>query len=283
MPRQRTKRKRRKKSKGGYLTTHRRAVSDPEVQDLLVALRREWNEIDRIERGKRLLDLAKRGCSTRGLGEALGQSATNIRRYMTFPNLPEREREDIRTGSSAKHILALKAQADRRRKMRKRVSLDERTGELSDRLAETILAFCKTIKRVPPIPVLENELVFFLSEARNAAWKMEASGTRPMKLSKQLNLRQRFQRTRPRFQQDLSYMAYLAKWLAALLRAEAPERPIWERAIEKSGKRSRELRGRLTIQRHFQLRRQRQLEFLEGPLPRKQYSGEAWKLGKQGS
>lgn len=93
MPRRKTKRNRRKNSRQMNLTAHRRAVSDPEVQELVVGLRREWNEIDRIERGTRLIDLAKRGCSTRGLGKALGQSPTNIRRYMTFPTLPERQRE----------------------------------------------------------------------------------------------------------------------------------------------------------------------------------------------
>jgi hypothetical protein len=287
MPRREIKRRRRKTSEGGYLTAHRRAVSDLEVQDLLAVLRREWQKIDRIERGNRLLDLAKRGCSTRGLGEALGQSATNILRYMTFPTLPEREREAIRSGSSAKEILALEAQADRRRKMRERVALDDRTGELSDHLADAILAFCKTIKRVPPTPVLENELVSFLSEARNAAWEMEASGVPPLKLPKRLDLRQRFQRTRPPVQEDLLYMAHLANWLAVLLRAEAPERPIWERAIEKAGKRSGELHVRLTISEHFRARRERELKLwellLEGPPPRKRYPKGARTMAKQGS
>lgn len=258
-------------------------MANPEVQRLIAELNDEWETIDRFDRGERLLSLAGLGCSTRGLAEALGQSATNIRRYMTFPALTEREREAIRTGSSAKHILALKSQADRRRKMRERVSLDMRTGELSDCLADTILAFCKTIKGMPPTPVLENELIFFLSEAGNAAREMDAAGTPPMKLPKRLELRQRFRRTRPQLQQDTLFMAYLAKWLAVLLRAEAPERPIWERAIEKAGKRSRELHVRLTIPQQFQVRRQRALDISEGPPPRRRYSGEAWRLGKQGS
>jgi hypothetical protein len=202
---------------------------------------------------------------------------------MTFPTLPQLEREAIRTGSSAKHILALKAKAERRRKMRGRSSFDEKTGELSDRLADTILAFCKTNDEVPPTPVLEEELVPFLSEARNAAWKMEASGEPPIKLTKQLNLRERFLRTMPRVQPELLYMAHLAKWLAVLLRAEAPERPIWERAIEKAGKRSKELRVRLTIQQHFDARLERQWELFVGPPPRKVYPGGAHRLGKQGS
>jgi hypothetical protein len=282
MPHRRIKRKRRENQKRHNLTAHRRAASDAEVQRLLADLRREWKTIDRLERGNRLLDLAKRGCSIRGLEEALGQSATNLRRYMTFPKLPERERDAIRTGASAKHILALKAQANRRRKMRERIALDDRTGELSDHLAETILAFCKTVGRVPPTPVLENELVSFLSEARNTAWEMERSGVRPLKFTKRMGLRQRIRRTEPQAQEVAFYMAHLANWLAALLRAEAPERPIWERAIEKAGSRSKELRVKLTIRQQLERRRQRLLEISQGPPPRPTYSGGAQRMRRQG-
>lgn len=167
--------------------------------------------------------------------------------------------------------------------MRERVSLDQRTGELSDRLADIILEFCKTIKGVPPTPVLESELVTFLSEARNEAWAMEASGAPPMKFPKRMDLRQRFRRTQPRFEPDTLCIAHLAEWLAVVLRAEEPERTIWERAIEKARKRSGELQVRLTLQQHFQVRRQKELEILNGPPPRRQYANEAWRLGKQGS
>jgi hypothetical protein len=107
MLRKRAVRTRRKRSDRGNLKVHRRTLADPRVQKLIRSLSRKWQKIDRVERGERLLDLAKLGCSTRGLGEALAQSATNIRRYMAFPALPEREREAIRSGSSAKQILAL--------------------------------------------------------------------------------------------------------------------------------------------------------------------------------
>lgn len=288
MPGQQPKRTFRGKSKGPNLTAHRRALADPEVQRLLAELCDQWDALDRIERGEKLVKLATLGCSTRGLEDALGYSATNIRRHMTFPKLPEQEREAIRTGSSAKIILDRKAEADRRAKSFERVSFDKRTGELSDRLADRILAFCraskpKGLKRVPYAPILEQELVSFLSEVRNAVWQMEASGAPPMKLPKTRNLRQRFQRTRPSADPDLNYMAHLAQWLAVFLRAEAPERPIWECAIDKAGKRSKELRVRLTIAQHLQIRQERELLKILGPPPRRHYVNEARRLPRQGS
>lgn len=272
----------RRKAKGPHLTAHRRAVARPEVRELLADLCLDWKSIDRIEKGKRLLDLAALGCSTRGLAPVLQTSATNIRRYMTFPTLSEREREAVRAGSSAKRILDRKAQTDRRGKMRERVSLDNQTGKLSDGLADTILAFCKTINGVPSTAVLEDELVFFLGETRNAAWQMEALGSPTVKLRKRLSLVQRFRKTRPQIEEGEMYLVHLSRWLAILLRSEMPERPIWERAIEKAGGRSKELRVRLTIRQHLALRKQKSLEMTEGPPPRREYSREAWRLGRQG-
>lgn len=200
---------------------------------------------------------------------------------MTFPKLPKRERDAIRTGPSAKHMLAVKAHANRRRKMRERVALDERTGESSDRLADTILAFCKSIRGLPPNPVLEHEFVFFLSETRNAAWHLDASGVRPLKIPKRLDLRRRFLKSRPQVQEGVHYMAYQAYWLATLLRAEAPERPIWEGAIDKAEKRSKELRVKLTIRQQLEVR-QRELELLPGPPPRPRYPGGSAEAAKTG-
>jgi hypothetical protein len=212
-------------------TAHRRAAEDPQVQVLIGALRFDWEKIDRVTRGERLRQLAERGCSTRGLGEALGQSATSVRTHMNIAALPEKDREAVRTGASAKKILGRKAEGDRLRKVRERVALDLRTGELSDRLADVIIAFCQTVDRVPKSRILEGEFDTFLGLLRSA---FNNCVLFPVKLPKRLKLKQRFLRTRPRVEGDPLFMAYRAEWLATLLLSEAPELPIRERAIEKA-------------------------------------------------
>jgi hypothetical protein len=256
-------------------TAHQRAAADEKVRDLILSLRREWDKIDRIERGNKLRQLADAGCSKRGLAGALGLSATTIHRHMTVASLPESEREAIKAGSSAKKILARKASVDRTRRIQEQIALDAKTGELSDRVADTIIAFCSKVKGVRELRIYEHELVFFLSEVRNAAWAFEAAGVRPEKFAKRTSLKQRIAKTRPLFRQDVIFMPYMAEWLATLLLAEMPLRPIWERAIEKAGKRSKELRIKRTARQLYEERRQWLQQISATPPPRKVYSGGA--------
>jgi hypothetical protein len=160
---------------------------------------------------------------------------------MTIAALPEKEREAIRSGASAKNVLARKAQEDRLRKMRERVALDMRTGELSDRLADVIIAFCNTIDGVPESRILEGYFDAFLGSLELA---LEIADLHPLRLSKRLTLKQRFLRTRPRVEGDPLPLAYRAEWLATLLLSEAPEPQIRELAIEKAGKGRQELKVR---------------------------------------
>ena len=252
------------------LTAHKRAIASPQTESALNELRKVWDRIDRIERGERLRQLIERGCSRRGLGEALRQSASTIRRHMTLAALPEQEREEVRAGSSAKRILAKKSRADRLRKRQARVETDSRTGEFSDRIADTILAFCRRVKGTPELPIMEKELVFFLSEARNAMWQLERRGAQPIKLTKRLTLKQCFARTRPPYEDGDLWMGYQAKWLANLLLAEAAEKPIRERAIEKAGERAKELRIRMTPMQLYAQRIAR-LAHIAAPLPRRRF------------
>lgn len=139
------------------------------------------------------------------------------------------------SGLRLEEILAKKSRVDRLRRMQERVETDARTGEFSDRIADTILAYCRTVKGVPELPIMEKELISFLSEARNAMWQLETHGAQPIKLTKRLTLKQCFARTRPPYEVGDLWMGYQAKWLANLLLAEAAEKPIRERAIEKAG------------------------------------------------
>jgi hypothetical protein len=167
--------------------------------------------------------------------------------------------------------------------MRERVANDVRTGKLSDQLADTIIAFCKATEQAPVRPIAEELFVTFLSEVRNCVWRPESAGARPLKLAKRLNLKQRFERTRPLIEGDQPFITHQAKWLANLLIALAP---IWERATEKAGRRSKELRIDLTKSTPIQLYQQKIIHLAEvsaTPPRRSVYPEGARRLKKQGA
>ncbi len=248
------RRRRRRRSGGKNLTAHRRVIADPKVMALARALRREWKKVGLIERGERLRELANRGCSTRGLGKVLRQSATSIRRHMTLACMSEAERDAVRAGSSAKNILARKARADRLRKAKQRVAADAQTGELSDQIADTVITFCRRVDKVPDFPIVEGDLPTFLDQVRRALFDFLRHGAPRLRVSKKLNPKQRFERTRPQPQADEFWMEYQARWLAALVWSEAKEEPIWDRALEKAVNRGKDLRIKMTPMERYQER-----------------------------
>ncbi len=248
--------RRSKESRKRNLNAHQRAIANPQVKAAFDELNRVWDQIDPIERGERLLRLAKQGCSTGGLGEALGKSATNIRRHMKIALLPEEERAVIKAGASAKRILEKKALADKRSKMRERVATDKKTGEFSNRIADTILEFCRTVNGMPETPIREYDMELFMSETRNAMRGLESLGAKAAKFPKRFNLRKRFKLTRPPDKDDNSWMgdpsseswmAHRANWLANLLLTEAAESPIRHKAIDSADRRSEELRIKIKL------------------------------------
>ena len=123
---------------------HRRAMADSKVAGMVVDLRGLWAGMGPVDRGDRLRELTALGCSTRGLEKELKQSSTSIRRHMVLAQLPEQDREAIKSGASAKRILGRKADADRHRRQAQRVIEDRRTGALSDDLANIVLESCRT-------------------------------------------------------------------------------------------------------------------------------------------
>jgi len=266
MPRKKLTRQKRRNN-----IRHRRAAAEPEVRALINDLRQQWEELDRIERGEKLRKLIARGCSTRGLAEALGISATGIRRYMTLAALPERLREAVRAGSSAKKILTMKAQADREHKRRERIALDARTGELSDELADEILEFCRTVRGVPETPIAEYDLPTVLNQCRNHLRGSIPSDLRAFKFPKKRGLKQRFQATRPEEEKDEVWIGHRGRWLANLIISEAPESSIWEEGIEKAEKRAKELRPkpRGSLVQRVMKEAKRKLEISDAPLARR--------------
>jgi hypothetical protein len=81
------------------------------------------------------------------------------------------------------------------------------------------------------------------------------TGIRAFWLPARLNQRERFKFTRPLEEIGEEWMSHRARWLAILMLAEVAERPIRERALEKAGRRGKELRIQTTPLQLFQEKR----------------------------
>lgn len=222
-------------------TAHRRAMPTLKVREMIKALRLGWADMGRLVRGERLCELTSLGCSARGLEQELHQSATSIRRHIVLAGLPERDREEIKAGASAKKILDRKMNEDRETRRRQRIVEDGRTGALSDEVAGTILEFCQA-KEGPHREPVYGERAHQLF--RDTLWTLsvsDASGHRAAWASNTRGKARIFYRTRPPEAEETVWMSYLTEWLANVVWAMAPERQIWENALEKARSRVGEL------------------------------------------
>ena len=237
----RVTRKEKKKTKHARRTAHRQSMADPRVRKLVDVLRRCWKSMGPIKRGERLRELTTLGCSMRGLEGKLKQSATSIRRHMLLAELPEEDRKAIEAGSSAKKILVQKADAKRKKCQGERIIEDQKTGAISDEVAAIILEFCRAKEGGNRVPRSGESAEKLMIQTLAELFKREASHERVPRVSKKLGMKGLLRKTKPRKDNDEALIAYEAKWLARLVLAKAPERPIWENAIEKAERRVREL------------------------------------------
>jgi hypothetical protein len=254
-------RKRAPRRKRTHQTAHRRAVADSKVRKLIDELRDKWEGTGRIERGERLRELSALGCSTRGLGEELGQSAATVRRHIELANLPEAERNAVKDGASAKKVLQRKALFERRKRAKKRIEDDQKTGRLSDEIAGIIIKFCRGKKRLRLTPVLKADLPTFLTSVAIYLVDFEAKGRFAIKATKRLGASGLVRKARPGKAGERFWMDYQAEWLTNIVWAKATERPVWENALEKAERRAGELdvkakRTLIQILRETYVRRQ---------------------------
>jgi hypothetical protein len=236
-PRRKTTKRKRK-----HVTAHRRALADPIVAKLIAGLRKRWKAMDGIERGDRLRELAALGCSTRGLGKKLRQSATTIRRHMELATLPTKDRDAVKAGASAKKILADKAILDRQRRRKRRITDDRKTGVLSDEVADIILEFCRGGEYPLRAPILEAEFATFINSVALLLFEFEARGQRGIKATKRMGIVGLFEQTQPPVFEETFWMESQAEWLANIVLAKGPECPIRTTALDKAVRRAVELK-----------------------------------------
>ncbi len=264
---------------------HYRAKLNPKVRELIKVLRNGWAAMDAVERGQRINSLVSVGCSRRGLGRDLGVSATSIRRHVEIAGLPGADRKAISAGTSAKRILAAKATAERQRRRQQRVDEDSKTGALSDKVATIILEFCRLGKELRKAPMIRGVFPILLDKVGSHIRDFEVSGHRAVKVSKKLESRELFRKTRPRAATNTPAVAHQAPWLAEVLWLIAPESPIRASAMLKARRRAGELLGKMTpieSWKNAYLNSQARSIELSNLPPRKFYPGGARSMERQG-
>jgi hypothetical protein len=262
------------------INAHQRSRLIPKVRQLLKVLIEGWPVMRPLERGLRLRELISLGCSMRGIGRDMEVSPTNIRKHVEIAGLPESDRKAIDEGASAKKVLALKAIANRQMRRQQRIDEDKRTGALSDEIATTILEFCRLGKELRKEPLLEGDISIFLDSVRWYISQFEADGHRAVRISKTLELKAQFRRTRPPKDPNRLFLAYQGAWLAEFLRSISPESPIRERALRKAEIRRNELKPKLTPRESCNRRILRLQEVSQSH--RRQEKSGTWRLKRQG-
>jgi hypothetical protein len=235
-------------------------MQDPNVKKMIDELRRNWDTLNRIERGDLLRKLKALGCSTRGLQDELGQSATTVRRHMELAALPNQRRESVKAGVSAKKILAQEALVARQRGRQARVAEDLKTGCLSDQIADVAIQFCRAEGEPSRSPIRRSDLVSFLTNVESRLLTSEMSDRPPVVLVKRLDVAGLFKQFRPAENGDTAKLEHQAEWLANIVRATAPEPQIWRSTLAKVRLRADEIEPKKSLVELYHEGRKRQVE-----------------------
>lgn len=246
---------------------HRKVASSPEVSLLIDNLRRDWELCGTVQRGDRIRDLVRLGCSLRGLARDLDIPEPTLRRYVTLSLLPEADREALKAGGSAKKAMERKAIRDHASAGQQRLNAEKRSGAPSDKSADTILDFCKN--GVPDEPILDCDLPLLLEDVRRFTRGELGPPPPSPQLPKKISPPDLYRITRPPKSADEEWLGHRVIWLAKIMMAIAPEFDIRETAMNKAEKRAAELRIQPTREQEEQARNERQQFRKLGVLPKK--------------
>ncbi len=214
-------------------------MADPALQKQLAQLRRKWPKLGFIQRGDHLRKLADAGGSTRGIAQAIGVSPTTVRRFLEIESLPDHERENVANGASAKKVLADRANNRQRRRIVQRLAIEKESGKFSDELADTMIAFAKG--ELGDFRMTRDELPLFLNAVAREVKSLDAFNVKRERVSKRVDVKAQLRAVRPKRPKSDHPIEEHAEWMARFVRARFPEPIIWQRALEKSEKREKEL------------------------------------------
>jgi hypothetical protein len=129
---------------GSRRKRHLAALADPAAQERLESLQTEWNDLNYVQRGDRLIDLLSAGCTERGLATDLRVDDGTVRRYIEIARLSEPDRTAIEAGGDAKSLLEVARARHRMETARARFEREMNDGGPSDELRNVLAWFLMT-------------------------------------------------------------------------------------------------------------------------------------------
>lgn len=262
-------------------TIHSEAMADPKIKELVEILRVGWKAMEMPERSERLIALTKLRCSARGLEKELHQSATSIRRYLVRRRAKAPKAETPPPLVAVRTVLEQRAVEDADKRRKKRLEDEARTGSVSDKIATRLLKFCRAEEGVPESQILKADLAGALESAEIELNLFEASHFREILIPKKISIREVFQMSCPQEHEGEFWLIHRGRWIAKIVWAYAPERVIWQRALQKVYKRADELDPPAHPLKNFWKHQLRIKTIGETP-PRPHYPGGARSMKRQG-
>ena len=117
------------------------ALEDHNTLTKLEKLRHEWPTLSNIERGERLKELRKLGCTGRGMAVVLACDEGTVRRYIDMAELPPEDRKSIEEGANPQALLRHQSDLQERAADESRLAQEKEDGSVSDTLAWNIIWF----------------------------------------------------------------------------------------------------------------------------------------------
>ena len=207
---------------------HRRACQNPEVAAALEQVKTDWISSSTVSRAAAIQQLAKAGCTLRGLATHLNCSEASMRWYLEVAELSETERESIASGESAKKTLAdakqKKAAAARARRLQNR--------NTSDTLVARVTKITTRWINEQELPTIYLE--HFVEEADRRLWHSHMKPTALLDASEaalQSTLESsKPKRDRPHYGPDL--LEYALDWFVLWISAALPEPELRENVLQ---------------------------------------------------
>lgn len=108
------------------------------------SLQTEWNDLNYVQCGDRLIELLSAGCTERGLAKDLSVDDGTVRRYIEIARLTEPQRKAIEAGANPKAFLEEARALILVKQARARLERESKDGTPSDELQDNLVWFVLT-------------------------------------------------------------------------------------------------------------------------------------------
>jgi hypothetical protein len=216
---------------------HLAAVADPIVREQLTSLRADWDDLNYVQRGDRLIQLLTAGCSERGLAHDLGVDDGTVRRAIEIARLPELDRKAIEAGASPDAFLRAARARTLRKDANARYESELKDGTPSDVLRNKLAWFLMTEQPMfcswcGYVERLIGELQSDLLERARGGTVMHQVEVKEY-LDPAYPLVSAIKMAKPETEDNVSEMGTAVKWLLKLILLLEPLKNVRDAAVEK--------------------------------------------------